>query len=231
MIQLAKDESHGYDQIYRWGEKGDYDCSSAVISAYQAAGVPVKDKGATYTGNMKSVFLKCGFSAVTSKVNLYSGAGLEAGDVLLNEKRHTAMYIGGGYEAEASINEKGTATGGKPGDQTGKEVLIRAYRNFPWDVVLRYTGETAAETAKKAAVIALTVRLQEISAGDIGASVKACQTLLRGIGLKGLDGENLEIDGEFGENTDFAVRAYQKMQNLEADGVVGEKTWSKLMGV
>lgn len=35
-------------------------------------------------------------------------------------------------------NEKGTATGGKPGDQTGRECLVRNYRNYPWDCVLRY---------------------------------------------------------------------------------------------
>ena len=65
MESWAADNSHGYDQIYRWGEKGDYDCSSAVISAWQAAGVPVKTKGATYTGNMKAAFLSCGFADVT----------------------------------------------------------------------------------------------------------------------------------------------------------------------
>lgn len=50
METWAKDDSHGYDQDYRWGEKGDYDCSSAVIQAWQNAGVPVKSGGATYTG-------------------------------------------------------------------------------------------------------------------------------------------------------------------------------------
>ena len=44
MIDLANDDSHGYDQTHRWGP--DYDCSSAVISAWQYAGVPVKTKGA-----------------------------------------------------------------------------------------------------------------------------------------------------------------------------------------
>ena len=53
METWAKDASHGYDQDYRWGEKGDYDCSSAVIQAWQNAGVPVKSGGATYTGDMK----------------------------------------------------------------------------------------------------------------------------------------------------------------------------------
>mgnify|MGYP000017043301 CR=1 FL=1 len=147
MESWAQDSSHGYDQDYRWGEKGDFDCSSAVIQAWQNAGVPVKAKGATYTGDMKAVFLSCGFKDVTSKVNRSTGSGLLRGDVLLNETHHVAMYCGNGKEVEASINEKGTAHGGQPGDQTGKEFLIRSYRNYPWDCVLRYSESSAADNA------------------------------------------------------------------------------------
>ena len=138
MEAWANDPAHGYDQTYRWGEKGDFDCSSAVIEACQRAGIPVKTGGATYTGNMYAVFLKNGFRDVTASVNLATGAGLQRGDVLLNHIHHVAMYCGNGMEVEASINEKGTATGGKPGDQTGREFLIRPYRNYPWNVVLRH---------------------------------------------------------------------------------------------
>ncbi len=53
-LAIANDNTHGYDQQYRWGP--DYDCSSLIISAWQQAGVPVKTKGAAYTGNMKSAF-------------------------------------------------------------------------------------------------------------------------------------------------------------------------------
>lgn len=157
MESWAADNSHGYDQIYRWGEKGDYDCSSAVISAWQAAGVPVKTKGATYTGNMKEVFLSCGFTDVTSKINRSTGSGLQRGDVLLNEEHHVAMYCGNGKEVEASINEKGTATGGQPGDQTRKEFLVRSYRNYPWDCVLRYQESNSSgsdTTTEKVAYVA-----------------------------------------------------------------------------
>ena len=143
MENIANDNSHGYDQIYRWGEFGDYDCSSAVITAYQQAGIPVKTNGATYTGNMYSVFTKCGFRDVTASCNLATGAGMKRGDVLLNHVHHVAMYCGNGMEVEASINEFGGATGGKPGDQTGSEFLIKAYRNYPWNCVLRL-GDGAA---------------------------------------------------------------------------------------
>ena len=136
MEELAKDNSHGYDQIHRWGT--DYDCSSAVITSWEIAGVPVHKNGATFTGNMLYSFLKSGFVNVTKTVDLRTGKGLVRGDVLLNIKHHTAMYAGNGKEVEASINELGKATGGKTGDQTGKEILIRNYRNYPWDCVLRY---------------------------------------------------------------------------------------------
>lgn len=138
MISTANNPLHGYDQKYRWGEHGDYDCSSAVITAWEIAGVPVKSAGATYTGNMYSAFKKCGFVDATQSVNLKIGSGLRRGDVLLNRRSHTAIYIGSGQIVQASANEKGTATGGTPGDQTGKEFLVRSYYNYPWDYVLRY---------------------------------------------------------------------------------------------
>ena len=73
METWAQDNSHGYDQANRWGP--DYDCSSAVIQAWQNAGVPVKSKGATYTGNMYSVFKSCGFEDVTASVDISAGTG------------------------------------------------------------------------------------------------------------------------------------------------------------
>ena len=119
-LSIANNSSHGYDQGSRWGP--DYDCSSFVISAWQQAGVKVKSAGATYTGDMKPAFIQCGFKDVTSLIKLSTGKGLQKGDVLLNTSSHTAMYIGKGQIVHASINEKGTTTGGKSGDQTGTEM-------------------------------------------------------------------------------------------------------------
>ena len=94
MEATAKDDSHGYCQQHRWGTDGDYDCSSAVITAWEQAGVPVKTKGASYTGDMLPVFKACGFKDVTASVTKSTGAGLKRGDVLLNVAHHTAMYCG-----------------------------------------------------------------------------------------------------------------------------------------
>ena len=70
-VGIANDDIHGYDQIYRWGvenKPSDFDCSSLVISAFEKQGVPVKEKGATYTGNMREAFKKCGFVEVSDMV-------------------------------------------------------------------------------------------------------------------------------------------------------------------
>lgn len=143
--QIAKDPAHGYDQAYRWGP--DYDCSSFVISAWEQAGVPVKSKGANYTGNMVSVFKRCGFEDVTSSVNLRTSDGMVRGDVLVNTSHHVAMYYGGKKIVHASKSETGGAIARKQGDQTGKEICIRSYYNYPWNVVLRYTaGGEAPDT-------------------------------------------------------------------------------------
>lgn len=131
-LQIARDDTHGYDQGSRWGP--DYDCSSLVISAYKRAGVPLT---CTYTGNMRSNMLDNGFIQVND-VNLATGAGLQLGDVLLNVVHHTAMYVGNGKIVHAAGNERGGATGGQTGDQTGREICTTGYFNFPWDYVLRY---------------------------------------------------------------------------------------------
>ena len=145
-VQIANDSSHGYDQSSRWGP--DYDCSSLVIQAYENAGTGVKTRGATYTGNMYDVFLSCGFKNVTGSVNLSTGAGTKKGDVLLNVSSHTAMVIeDNGRIVNASIDENGNVSGGKSGDQTGKEIYVRSYYNKPWNYVLRYSGTDAGGEA------------------------------------------------------------------------------------
>lgn len=147
-VKIANDPSHGYDQTNRWGPN--YDCSSFLITAWDQAGVPLKKGGATYTGNMKRVMLRNGFRDVTSTVDIGNGVGLCRGDILLNEQHHVAMYIGDGQIVHASINEKGTAIGGRSGDQTGREICIRKYYVYSkgWQKVLRYSG-TAKEEARK----------------------------------------------------------------------------------
>ena len=223
MEAWAADPAAGYDQVNRWGP--DYDCSSAVISAWELAGVPVKTRGATYTGNMRGVFLRCGFEDVTQSVNLSNGEGLQRGDVLLNIQHHTAMYCGNGMEVEASINENGGVTGGMTGDQTGREFLVRPYRNYPWDCVLRYTGVGADSVPEKVKpTYYYNVKLPLLKPGMEDNAVATVQELLAARGYYTGD-----CDGIFGELTKRAVMGFQADAGLETDGEVGGKTWDKLI--
>lgn len=222
MEAWAADDSHGYDQAQRWGP--DYDCSSAVISAWELAGVPVKSQGATYTGNMRGVFLRCGFEDITRSINLSTDAGLQRGDVLLNNQHHTAMYCGNGMEVEASINEFGGVTGGATGDQTGREFLVRTYRNYPWDCVLRYTGDSVEASTRPKPTYEYSIKLGLLKPGMEDMQVQTVQQLLY---IRGY--YTGEIDGIYGELTKRAVMAYQADAGLDTDGEVGGQTWAKLL--
>ena len=137
-VAVAADDSHGYSQSTRWGNPN-YDCSSLVISAYEAAGVSVKEAGAGYTGNMRSAFTKVGFQWIPGNPDVST---LQPGDVLLNEGQHTEMYIGDGMNVGAHSNKDGV-----DGDSSGKEINISNYHSFPWDGVLRYVGYDSAQKA------------------------------------------------------------------------------------
>jgi peptidoglycan hydrolase-like protein with peptidoglycan-binding domain len=65
--------------------------------------------------------------------------------------------------------------------------------------------------------------LQLLKEGSSGPLVKQLQQRLKDKGLN-----PGEIDGVFGLGTKAAVRDFQKANGLEADGMVGQKTWNAL---
>ena len=58
--------------------------------------------------------------------------------------------------------------------------------------------------------------------GSKGSAVSELQTILN------KNGYNLSVDGDFGANTEAAVRDYQQKNGLGVDGIVGVNTWGKL---
>jgi len=223
---IAADNKHGYSQVNRWGSPNtwsDYDCSSLVISAYQAAGIPVKDKGATYTGNMYKVFTACGFKDVTKDINLATGKGLIAGDVLLNHQDHTAMMISTTQLAQASIDENGNIMGGKVGDQTGYEIATRSYYNYPWNVVLRYP-----EAVPKALPV---LDKTGYTKGKKTIGVLALKQLILIAKAKGYIKQGVNNDEAFGNGTEKAVNECLKKWGYKQNGVAGENFIKKLGGI
>ena len=224
VIAIANDNSHGYDQIHRWDP--DYDCSSLVLSAYEQAGVPVREAHGSYTGDMRRAFVVCGFRDIP----FTRGMTLVKGDVLMYHRvengkvhGHTVLYIGNNKIVQASINEKGTATGGKTGDQTGREIYVGNFyvpNKYGWDYVLRYNEEE---------VRTVDVALPVLRKGSRGAEVGTVQTLLNALGYVGTNKKPLTIDHDFGANTECAIKNFQKASGMNDDGICGQKTWSALL--
>lgn len=127
--QIAKDDSHGYDQKERQGV--DYDCSSFVANGLFQAGFSVSPT--SYTGNLYAQLLRNGFQQVHD-VN-----DRRRGDIFLTPYQHVVTCTDAKNIVHASINEKGTTTGGKKGDQTGKEICVTKFYipSYGWTYHLR----------------------------------------------------------------------------------------------
>lgn len=121
-------------------EKGDRDCSSAVIDSLRTAGIPTG--GASSTHEMKRCFLNTGVWEWHDMSYI-----AHRGDVYLKSGYHTAMCTNHSPDtlAQFSHNENGGAYGGASGDQLNNrgasaESNIRSYYDYPWDGILHYVG-------------------------------------------------------------------------------------------
>ena len=154
--RMVDDNRFGYSWAERWGayneqwtvdghtftmSVGDYDCSSSTIQAWRKALLGTKYAGcldgATYTGNMRSVFTKSGLFEWKPMSFL-----AEPGDLYLREDSHVAMCFTQYPDVltEFCISETGGTTG-RRGDQTGGEAAVHSYYDYPWDGILHYNGK------------------------------------------------------------------------------------------
>ena len=223
-IDIANNNKHGYSQHNRWGNP-DYDCSSLIITVVQNVGIPVKTKGATYTGNMYRPFLNSGFKDITSSINLRTGAGLKRGDVLLTPNSHVEIYIGNGRNVGARISEKGTIHG-KGGDQTGREISTHSYYNKPWRYVLRYP-ESSQQTNQQVVDNYVTAMAKEVLAGKYGNGNSRKENIYRAVQdelnrlIMGKPVHNNHLTtfakevlmGEYGNGEDRKNNIYKAVQN------------------
>lgn len=82
------------------------------------------------------------------------------------------------------------------------------------------TGEKSQSDERRVPIVGATKK------GMKGVQVKGLQEMLKGYGYY-----KATIDGDFGAKTEEAVKAFQKAEGLTVDGIVGEKTWSRLAGL
>lgn len=158
--RMVEDERFGYSWQERYGAKqetwtvdgvtfkigvGDYDCSSSTITAWQKALTGTKYAnaldGATYTGNMRRIFVDSGLFE-WKPISFIASPG----DLYLDEVNHVAMCQSQEPDlmSEFCISETGGTTG-KRGDQTGHESAVNPYREFA-DGILHYNGKADTES-------------------------------------------------------------------------------------
>ena len=94
--------------------------------------------------------------------------------------------------------------------------------------VVASTPETRTETkepemSKPESVV---YDMKTLRVGDSGVQVKVLQWLLNHT----TDYTSGKVDGIFGTKTVAAVRQFQQAKGLTVDGIVGKKTWEKLLG-
>ena len=174
----------------------------------------------------------CGFS-----LKYYKAAGRfdktpKVGDQIffkynLNDTSYTADHTGIVVRVTDKLIE--TIEG-----NSGNEVECKAYQRNDKTIVgyghPRYDAETATKAPAKEGAKTVKIELPVLRKGSSGNAVKALQRLLRQLQYVNLDGKTLLIvDGNFGSNTEAAVKRYQQKHLNGVDGIVGEKTWNKLL--
>jgi cell wall-associated NlpC family hydrolase len=85
--------------------------------------------------------------------------------------------------------------------------------------------DAEGDAASAPAIQSWTPRYSRLTfkTGCVGSGVRELQTGLNRLGCQ------LAVDGRFGPLTEEAVLRFQREQGLEADGIVGQDTWSALM--
>ena len=136
MIDVANDDSHGYNQSKR-GFNPDVDCSSFVYYALVNNNIIPNTGSAFATSNMGSVLKNNGFTELP-----YSESNLQRGDIVVLPGQHTEVYIGNGQAVAAhadysSGSPKYSGSSIVAGDQNGKEVNVESLSKMNWRFIYR----------------------------------------------------------------------------------------------
>ena len=131
-------------------------------------------------------------------------------------KGHCGVYIGSGQVVESSPKWK-------------NGVQITSLRDREW---LKHGKLPYIEYDVTAVVVEVkrtNIELTVLQIGNKGNEVKTLQRLLKSLGYKGSDSKALSVDGDFGKNTQYALKSFQKDKGLLVDGICGKNSWNTLL--
>ena len=198
--------SYGSECAKHYGERV-HDCVGLIKGYLWSAGV---DSVPMY--NSCQDVTAAGLYSACSKTGAIASLPEEAGVcVFMKDLSHVGVYVGGGEVVEAAGHAKGVVK---------SRLAQRGWAYWGKPRWISYDGAAQPADAAKN-------ELPELGLGSAGEYVRLVQLLLIGRGYScGSSG----ADGEFGICTEFAAAAYQREHGLEPDGIVGVRTWKRLLG-
>lgn len=140
------------------------------------------------------------------------------------------------------VNSDGTYTTieGNTGSSVNGEVQRRTRYKSQISCCLRpvYSGTSSDSISDKitSEVQTVQITMQKIyksnksnRKGQVMTLQRILNELKDGKGYRGKDDKKLTVDGDFGTNTEYALKAYQKAHKLTVDGICGKNSWSALL--
>lgn len=181
-----------------------FDCRGYVWYCFNQVGITISTVGATTQWNTTSHWAERG--TTDNLPNLVCALYKKDG----NKMKHAGLHIGNGQIMHC------TNANGSPGVTTDT-IANKTWTHYAIPIGL-YTPEEI-KNAQKVNMMAFTT----LKRGTTGGAVVELQNKLNSLGYN-----CGTADGNFGTQTEMAVRKFQAEYNLKVDGIAGSATLSKL---
>mgnify|MGYP002522427639 CR=1 FL=1 len=132
-------------------------------------------------------------------------------------KSHIGLYVGNGKVVEEASTQAGACTSNL---SAGKWTYFGRLKNVSYSSQNEPEQPSSTSDDKSS-----TKSLPTLKRGSKGEYVSLLQTMLAN---EGYSLGSCGVDGDFGQMTERAVRAFQSDAGLEPDGIVGSRTWGAL---
>ncbi len=181
----------------------------------------------TAEGSIEATVKKHSTSVSTDFTNVELGEFLSYADY-----SHCGIYVGViNGQRMAAESTHNTSYNGKSGVQL--ICIDRAERKNMWKYhtkleLVDYSGVTPSPVVDTTTLKGMVTVKVKAKKGDKSEYVKEIQKVLI---ARGYSCGKTGADGDFGNNTEKAVKAFQTDRNLTADGIVGYDTITRLIGV
>lgn len=211
----AKNDNYYMCGMYgsKWINHNVADCSGMFVWAFKQFGLGMSHISSNI---YKSYCNKKGKLTDSLKKTLLPGTAVFTGSTADNHP-HVGLYVGNGKIIEAHGTQAGVVTAN-----------ITETRWTWWGQLKNVEYPAQEATEQPSAPVddkTPTDTLPTLRRGMKGEYVTLLQTKLAN---KGYDLGSYGVDGDFGQMTEKAVKAFQKAHGLTVDGIVGKNTWAAL---